>query len=122
MSSRINLDALYAELDAKRRSERRSWRDVAGVLGVSPSIFTRLGQGRRPDVDTFAVLVDWLGVSADRFMGKKDKERQPEETLAVISSYLRADRNLRPESAEAIDTIMRTAYEQLIERDEQATR
>jgi len=116
VSGNIQLDLLYAELDGKRRTEGKSWRDVAQELAISPSTFTRLAQGRRPDLETFGKMVDWLGVSADHFFSSSARGADNEDTLAVISSYLRADRALRPESADAIETIMRTAYEQLVDK------
>lgn len=118
MRRQINVGALYGALDAKRRSEGLSWRDLAGELEVSPSVFTRMAQGSRPDVDTFLTSVDWLGLAAERFTEGEDSpsEAEAEETVAVISTYLRADRALKPKSAEAIETILRAAYEQLAEK------
>ncbi|MEJ7567754.1 MAG: hypothetical protein WKF41_05760 [Gaiellaceae bacterium] len=111
------MGALYAALDSKRRTEEMSWRDLAGEIDVSPSVFTRMAQGRRPDVDTFLTLVGWLGIAAERFTaGDAPTEAEAEETVAVISTYLRADRALKPKSAEAIETILRAAYDQLAEK------
>jgi hypothetical protein len=64
----INVDALYAALDTKRRSQESSWREIARELEVSPSTFSRMAHGRRPDVDTFATLLRWLNVHAEAFM------------------------------------------------------
>lgn len=114
----IALGALYAALDSKRDAERKSWREVAGELDVSPSVLTRLAQGRRPDLDTYLAMVGWLGVNADSFVETdKPTQQEAQETVAVISTYLRADRALKPESAQAIESIVRTAYAQLAERD-----
>src|SRR5947208_2817870 len=64
----IDVEAFYAALDAQRQEEELSWREVARHLGISPSTLTRIAQGKRPDVDTFATLLRWLGMSADAFM------------------------------------------------------
>jgi transcriptional regulator with XRE-family HTH domain len=117
MRRQINVGALYGALDAKRTNEGMSWRELGAALDVSPSVFTRMAQGRRPDVDTFLTLVGWLGVAAERFTdGDAPSAEEAEETVAVISTYLRADRTLKPKSAEAIETILRAAYEQLAEK------
>lgn len=116
MKRHINVGALYAALESKRESEGRSWRDIAKELGVSASTFSRLGQGKGTDIDTFVTLTGWLGVAPDAFVeGEKAEFETSEETLAVITSYLRADRNLKPRSAQAIETVLRAAYEQLAE-------
>src|SRR5687768_9441714 len=104
----VDVGALYAALDAKRQAERRSWRDVAGHLGVSPSAFTRMAQGHRPDVDTFATVVRWLGVPADAFMRPSRPPAAPDQPeqapapqpLAMVSTFLRSSPHIRPEEAE----------------------
>lgn len=116
--SRLDTDALYAALNSKRRSEGLSWRQLAKEVNISPSTLTRLGQGKRPDVDGFAVLVEWLGVSADEFLvpGPGGKPEEQPNTLAVISTHLRSSKELSEESAKYLDEIIRAAYEGLKEK------
>ena len=117
--SRLNVRALYAALDKTRRSKELSWRDLAKSAGVSPSTLTRLGQGKRPDVDSFGALVQWLGISAEQFLEDPRSEVQTEEAepMAVISTYLRARKDLSPESADALEDIIEVAYNRLKEAD-----
>jgi transcriptional regulator with XRE-family HTH domain len=114
MRRRINVGVLFGALDSKRGAEGLSWRELARQLALSPSVFTRLGQGARPDVDTFLTLTGWLGISPERFA--EGSAPLDEDTLAVISTYLRADKALPPKSAAALEAILRTAYERLAER------
>ncbi len=117
MTREVDVAALYSALDSKRRAKDLSWRELAGELELSPSVFTRMAQGRRPDLDTFALLTGWLGMSAEDFIqGEKPSDEETQETVAVISTYLRADKALKPESAQAIEEIVRTAYDQLAQR------
>lgn len=109
----VDVGALYSALDRKRRSESLSWRDLAHQLGVSPSTFTRMAQGRRPDVDAFATLIGWLGMVPSDFTTAEGAEKESPEPIAMISSYLRADRNLDPEDAEALLDIIQAAYRRL---------
>lgn len=106
----INVDALYAAADSKRQAEELSWRELATKLKISPSTFTRMAQGRRPDVDTFATLLRWLGMNADEFMRSGAKKKEEAEPLAMISSYLRAARNISDDEAKALEDIVRAAY------------
>jgi transcriptional regulator with XRE-family HTH domain len=117
MQRKVDLGALYSALDSKRRGENLSWRELARQLEISSSVFTRLAQGRRPDLETFLTMVEWLGASAENFVASdKPSQDEAQETVAVISNYLRADRSLKPESAEAIESIVRTAYEQMADK------
>lgn len=112
----LDVPALYAALDAARRSKKISWRDLAASAGVSASTLSRMAIGKRPDVDSYAKLVTWLGVSAQAFI-RPPQEDQP-EMMAVLSSHLRARRDLSPESAAALEEIVRAAYENLRQRHE----
>ncbi|HXG08679.1 MAG TPA: helix-turn-helix transcriptional regulator [Gemmataceae bacterium] len=112
----IDVEALYAALDAKRQQEDLSWRELAHKLKISPSTLTRMAQGRRPDVDAFATLLRWLGMSADAFMRPTPKKKEEANTVAMISSYLRADRNIEPQDAEALEDIIKAAYRHMTKK------
>jgi transcriptional regulator with XRE-family HTH domain len=112
----VDVIALYAALDAKRQKEGLSWRELAGDLKISPSTLTRMAQGRRPDVDAFATLLRWLGMSADAFMRSTKKVNEEVNAIAMISSYLRADRNIDPKDAEALEDILKAAYRHMKKR------
>src|SRR5213594_3016565 len=89
--SQLDVLRLHAALDSRRKTLKLSWRQLAGLAGVSPSTLTRLGQGKRPDVDGFAALVAWLGVAPDRFLGTSPAKRAASEDLVtVVSTHLRA--------------------------------
>lgn len=113
----VDVQALYAALDGKRQSKRLSWREVAQELGISPSTFTRLAQQRRPDVDTFASLVKWVGIPAESFMRSTQETEEAPEPMAVISTYLRSSKNLRSEDAEALEDIIQAAYRHMRPKD-----
>jgi transcriptional regulator with XRE-family HTH domain len=107
-------DRFFAALDAERQARKLLWKDVAAQAKVSPSTLTRLAQGKRPDVDSLAALVDWAGLRADDFVDRVQDKHQA-EPLAMISTYLRADRNLSPQAADALEQVVRATYEALRE-------
>jgi transcriptional regulator with XRE-family HTH domain len=116
MSRLIDTPALYVALDARRSREDLSWRELAKRIDLSPSVFTRLSQGRQPEFDSYARMINWLGVSMDDFVEReKPSDAEAEDTVERIASYLRADKALKPESARAIETIVRAAYEEMAE-------
>lgn len=112
----VDVAALYAALDQKREAKHMSWRDLAGELQVSASTFSRMLQGGRPDIDTFAALLRWLGMTAEDFTRPSNEHAQPAEPLAMISSHLRARKDVREEDVEAFEDIMMAAYRRLIEK------
>ncbi|MGQ0572904.1 MAG: helix-turn-helix domain-containing protein [Pseudonocardia sp.] len=73
MERRVDVERLRAALDAERKERGLSWRQVATEADVSSSLFTRIGKGHSPDLESFAALVQWLGVAADQFMHAADQ-------------------------------------------------
>ena len=102
----------YEALDATRLARRLNWKQVAAQSGVSASTLTRMAQGKRPDVDGLAALVSWSGLKIDDFVRSETHQREP-EPLAMISTYLRADKNLSPEAAAALDQVVKATYDRL---------
>lgn len=114
----IDVDALYAALDASRKAKELSWRELAKELEISPSTFSRMAQGHRPDVDTFATLAQWMGVSAEQFMrapAGKDALKKA-EPVAMVSAFLRSSKTLKPDVAEALEDIFQAAYKRLTKK------
>src|SRR5438309_8601479 len=94
--------AFYAALDAVRERRKLNWKQVAAESKVSASTLTRLAQGRRPDVDSLAKLLTWSRLKAEQFVRSESRTTKRPETLAMISTYLRADPHLTPQSAAAL--------------------
>ena len=105
-------DAFHAALDAVRIQRGLTWRKLAEASSTSASTLTRMSQGRRPDVDSLAALVQWSGLSADDFVRPRGSESDPGE-LAKLTAHFRADPNLTPEAADALEEMLKGAYERL---------
>jgi transcriptional regulator with XRE-family HTH domain len=102
----------FDALDAVRQKRKKSWRAIAKETNVNASTLTRMSQGRRPDVDSFAALVAWAGLDADEYLGVPD-EQSAEAPLEKISVLLRHDPNLTPEASAAIDELIQITYDRL---------
>ena len=105
-------DAFYRALEGAVSERKVSWKQVAEETGVSASTLTRMAQGRRPDAGSLAALSAWAGINPTDFVEAPYKTRGP-SALAQISSLLRSDPDLDAGSAEAVDAIVRAAYERL---------
>lgn len=104
--------AFYSALDASRIARKLTWKAVADLSGVSASTLTRMAQGRRPDVDGLAALSSWSGLDINNFIRTEGDKSEP-EPLAMISTYLKGDRNLSNEAAIALEEIIKATYERL---------
>ena len=117
MTDKVDVTALHAAMDQKRMGEGLSWRQLAGRLGISPSTLSRMAQGNKPDVDSFAAIIEWLGVPAERFFRGATAKVDDASTLAMVSSHLRANKHLSSNSARALEQIIRTAFDALKDTD-----
>jgi hypothetical protein len=71
-----------------------------------------MSQGRQPDAASLAALSAWAGLNPSDFV-EADFKPPRAESIAQISTLLRSDPNLDVESAEALEAIVRAAYERL---------
>lgn len=106
----FDADGFYEALDATRLARRLTWKAVAQQVGISASTLTRMAQGKRPDVDSLSALCVWSGLDADDFI---TPNKEPVEPLAMISTLLKGDPQLTPESAAALDELVKAAYTRL---------
>jgi transcriptional regulator with XRE-family HTH domain len=102
--------AFFAALDSAREARKLTWKQLASQAGVSASTLTRVGQGKRPDVDSFAALVAWAGLKPGDFIGTSHSDSEP---LAEISVLLRRDPHLTDEAATALDELLKATYKRL---------
>ncbi|KCZ54175.1 hypothetical protein HY29_15645 [Hyphomonas beringensis] len=117
-NSRFDVAKFFAALDEIRRSEKLSWKGVAEKAGVSASTLTRIGQGKRPDVDGMAALSAWANLDANSFIVKLDNTPVERETLSEISALLRADSKLKGRDAEMLEAMLRSAYQTMRSKDD----
>lgn len=106
-------DAFFAALDAERVSRGMRWKAVAGEACISASTLTRIGQGRRPDVDSFAALTSWARLDPERFFRSPDDDSPQPSALPGISILLRNDPRLSPDAATAIEELVKATYVRL---------
>jgi len=113
----FNGDAFYRALEHTVTSRSKSWKQVASETGVSASTLARMAQGRRPDAASLAALSAWAGLNPSDFVSAPYKQSRA-EPMAQISTLLRTDPNLEPDAAEAVEAIVRAAYERLRKAEE----
>lgn len=105
--------AFFAALDAERQTRGFTWKKVAEQAGVPASTLTRMSHGRHPDVHTLAALCDWSGLSSEKFTRSAHSQVVSASPLAQIVALLRADSNLSQEGVQALEAIIKAAYQQM---------
>lgn len=109
----LNVQALYSALDSERKDRGITWKDVAAEVGVNASTLTRMAQGKRPDVDGLASLLEWLNMDVKQFI-ISDRSRAVDgrqSTVATVSAALRSDSSLSSSSAKALEEVFKASYE-----------
>lgn len=112
-NNRFDAEGFYSALDSARQTRRLTWKQVASQAGVAASTLTRMGQGKRPDVDGLAALAIWSQLDVSKFYRSNEETIRKVEPLAEITALLRADRNLSGEGATALENMIKSAYEHL---------
>ena len=108
----FHAEVFYDALATTVKTRQQTWKQVSKETGVSPSTLTRMAQGRQPDAGSLAALSAWAGINPADFVGMHNKPKTS-EPLVAISALLRADANLQPGAAKALQAIIETAYESL---------
>lgn len=70
----LDVPELRRRLETRRREQGLTWRQLADLVDVSPSTFSRMAEGRRPDADALVSLLVWLDLDTDIAIMIKPKE------------------------------------------------
>ncbi|HET9533210.1 MAG TPA: helix-turn-helix transcriptional regulator [Blastocatellia bacterium] len=129
----LNIVELGEYVKRKRQEDKLSLRQVATKINVSASTLSRIENGiGTPDSATLARLAAWLGIPLERLMRGSLMESVEGETTEsfsepviyfptestpnIVEAHLRADRNLKPDTAKALAELFRVAYWQFANR------
>lgn len=115
MTSGFNQEAFFAALDTERLARRKTWKQVAEESKVPASSLSRMGQGKRPDVDSLAKLLSWSQLKAESFIDSEKGSAQP-TSLAEISALLRADPKLSSDSKKTLEHVLFSTYNALLSK------
>lgn len=107
----LDYDSLNAAIELRRVELALSWNELAAELKAEPAEIRSLSDGSHMGVVFRAI--DWTGLDIDDFLA--DEAAQPAQASAEraehVAAFLRADRDLKPESTEAIEAVLRAAYD-----------
>lgn len=62
---RLDVPELYRRLDIQRAAKGLTWRQLAPMVGVASSCFSRMSHGNAPDAHALVSLLVWLDLDTD---------------------------------------------------------
>jgi transcriptional regulator with XRE-family HTH domain len=104
----ISLESFGRKLMEKRGNI--GIREVARVIGISPSTLSRVERGHLPDLLTFQKLCKWLKIDASEVLGAK----QTSSEISNVAVNFRRDQAIKPETAQALAHLIITAQKALL--------
>lgn len=115
----VDVPALYAALDRARQQHGLSWRQLATKLGVSPSTFTRMSTGGKPDADMLVTFATWLRMPLAAFVvGEFPEAGEVTELRARVDELERGYTRTRQEWSDALRELSVASAEYLLERSQ----
>ena len=116
MSQRHRFDfaAFYKALNATVDTRNTTWKAVSEETGVSQSTLSRMSKGRQPDAASLTALSAWSGLNPVDFTTARRIRGEP---IAMVSRLLREDPHLDDAAADALEAIIKTAYDGFKRRD-----
>lgn len=110
MTQRTQFDflAFYRALQTTVQARKTRWKEVSEQTGVSQTTLSRMSKGRQPDAGSLTALAAWSGLNPVDFITVTKHDREP---IAMVTKLLREDPNLDNEGADALETIIKAAYD-----------
>ena len=104
----FDFSEFYRVLGATVVARHTTWKAVSEQTGVSQTTLSRMAKGRQPDAESLTALSAWSGINPVEFLAGP---RNPREPIAMVGRLLRDDPNLDSASADALEAIIKAAYE-----------
>lgn len=96
---KISLENM-GQLLREKRGER-GMRETAQEIGISLATLSRVESGKLPDIETFKKLCNWLEIDAGEILGTKASTvTYQQQDMPTV--YFRADKNLSPNTVNAL--------------------
>lgn len=110
MAERLQFDfwGFYRALSITVEARNTNWKAVSEQTGISQTTLSRMSKGRQPNAESLTALSVWSGLNPADFMAGPKSDREP---IAMVTKLLRDDPNLDSAGADALEAIIRTAYE-----------
>ena len=106
----IAIHVLGERLREKRAAQ--GVRQVARTIGISAATYSRVENGKLPDLETFRKLCQWVGLDPNEVLGVSSAESAPAGRALV---HFKNDQEMSPEMAAAMGEMILKAQKAMIE-------
>lgn len=120
MPDTIDVERLGQRLRRVREEQGLTLQQVFKQTGVSVPTLSRIERGGSKDIDagTLVIITNWMGARPEEFKPnaappKVPGKRSAANTPEAVELYLRADKNLNPQTASLLAEMFKAAYEKL---------
>jgi len=120
MAEPVDVVRLGQRLRRVRARREVTLERMSNETGVSVATLSRIERGGSKDVDggTLVVICRWMGARPEEFRAgaeppKLPGRKAPPTTPEAVELYLRADKDLKPQTAALLAEMFRAAYEKL---------
>lgn len=114
MSGTLDLVAIGKAVGLRRRAAGTSLTDLATALGSDEADLRLLEKGDEATrIGTTLRAIAWIEADVADFVTEQaadHHEISPAEREERISAFLRSDRDIKPEDAEAVEAVLHAAY------------
>jgi len=110
--TRLDFQSLNDAIDLRRSELGLTWEQLGEVLAANVDELHALNESTHMGLVFRAI--DWTGLDIDDFLVEAESAAQREQTTGRaerVAAFLRADRELKPESADAIEAVLKAAYD-----------
>jgi transcriptional regulator with XRE-family HTH domain len=109
----LNIEGLSEALNLKLTQAEISTDELAEELGVGAKDIGALERGEDPHVITAFKVIDWLDLPLSDFLVDEPSEVEkvdPATKAEQVTAFLRSEREMKPENAEAVEAVLEAAY------------
>ena len=107
-STAVDIERLADMLRRRRADLNLSLRELSAQIGVPFSTLSRVESGKIPDLTTFRNIVEWLGVSPERFF--PTPRVRNETTPEIVEQVLRSDPALSEKARDQLSSVVTQMY------------
>lgn len=118
MAEAIDVARLGRQIRKKRINEGLSLRELAEATELKIPTLSRIERGDSKDIEssTLLALCKWMAIDLRSLQPQKLKSvtsgvKVVEQTPDILDVYLRADKDLDPDTVQSLSVLFRTAYQ-----------
>jgi DNA-binding Xre family transcriptional regulator len=114
---RYNKNMQDLSLMVRKKRGELGLRKAADEIGITHTTLSRIESGKVPDLKTFGLVCEWLGVEPNQILGFKSpsQSKQSNRNSQPVAHY-RAQKTMGPETAQHLGVLITKIHETVSQR------